>query len=179
MPVSFVSSLLSPTPLKVMNVTRGFQVMRQVKVLRTKAYLSAAAMRHMLEDGNSIIDTRIILPCSLEIEFICPDLNVAGQVMGVFEDRSSLYQITSKGLIFDNMMLMHDGISQTPENLSSIPTRIMFQQILLEGTQQKITAQPGDASIVDRGIAALNNAAQTAQDLFSRAREQVGKVLGV
>lgn len=178
-----LANLLGQSAFRVHNKLRAIDVMTKVKVLRTKIGLSSTVMRHMREDGTSIVDSRIILPYTLEVEIICPDLNVANDVLTVLSDRSALYKVTSKGLVFDDLMMMYDSMHQTPENLSSTPTRIAFQQILLEGSKQAITAQPGDSSSMDRGITSLRdvatNAAQSVTDLFNRATESVGRTLGL
>jgi len=182
MPALPVSNLLGKSSFKVVNKLRDIEVLSKVKVIRTKISLSSTIMRHMREDGTTIADSRIILPYTLEVEIICPDLNVANDVLTVLSDRSALYRVTSKGLVFDDLMMMYDSMQQTPENLSSTPTRIAFQQVLLEGGQQAITAQPGDASVLDRGISSLKSVAENAvqsatgavSDLFNRATEGIG-----
>jgi hypothetical protein len=187
MPSLPISNLLSTSAFRVYNKTRGINVLSKVKVLNTKISLSSTAMRHMREDGTSIVDSRVILPFIMEVHMICPDLNVASDVLSVLNDRSSLYRVTSKGLIFDDLMLMYDSMQQTPDNLSSTPTRIAFQQVLLQGGQQAITAQPADGSLLDRGIASIRDAAQSAtqtvtqsvSDLFNRATESVGRSIGL
>jgi hypothetical protein len=186
MPSLPISNLLSRSAFKVHNKTRGIDVMTKVKVINAKVSLQSTVMRHMREDGTTIVDTRVILPFVLEVQLICPDLNVANDVLSTLNDRSSLYRVTSKGLIFDDVMLMYDSMQQTPENLSSTPTRIAFQQVLLQGGQQAITAQPADGSVMDRGIASIRDVAQSATQtvtqsvsgLFNRATESVGRAIG-
>lgn len=179
MPVPLISSFLSTTSFKVVNMATGAEVIAGIKVIKNKARFSSTPFRHMKEDGNTIVDGRVILATTIEVDVICPDLSIAATVLSAMNDRSSLYSITSRGLIFDNMMVMHDGVRQTPENLSSMPTKIIFQQTLLQRETRKLVAVAADASVIDRGIAAVSSVTQSATDLFSRSTEAAGRVLGL
>lgn len=172
-----ISSFFSSSTLKikrvdgaasgnVVRVSRPF-VAPDLKTVRVTIQLSAAAMRHMREDGATIVDSKVIQPTSLDIEGYCQDINSLGQVNAILLDRTAVYSITSKGLTFDNMMCDTQQIYQSPDVMSAIPIRMRFRQIPSKSVSPIVVAQSADASIVSRGMNLLSSATKSVNDIYT------------
>lgn len=174
---NILSTLLGKEPFALYNMSTKTTTPFGVKITKLVANFHAEPQRQMLEDGSTITDSKTVKGGKLALDVICPDVNVLMQVNAVLADRTSLYQITSRGLIFANYMIDEEFIKQTPEVLSATPMRISFKQILIENESPVIFANKADASLIERGIAAISSVKDTAADLFEKASSAVSKVL--
>lgn len=176
---TILSSLLSPSSLSIVssNSDLSLDIASSLKVARVGIRLCSYVMRHMREDGNTIVDARIIQPTKIEIDVFCQSIDDLAMVNSVMLDRNSTYTIKSRGLIFDNMMMDREEIRQSPEVISASPVRMSFKQLLVPGIAiGPNVAQAADSSLVDHGLqdikaivsGAVTNAQQLAQQIISK-----------
>lgn len=165
---SILSTLLGSSPFVVYNQSTKSTTTFDVKVVTVSIKLSAEPQRQMLEDGSTRTDSKTVRPTRMAVDVICADLNVLEQVNSIMGDRTSLYQITSRGLIFPNFMVDSEFIRQSPDMLSATPVRMSFKQILIENVSPVIFANKSDSSVIERGIAALNKAKESVSDLYTK-----------
>lgn len=168
-----VSTLLGFQSFSIFNVSTKTAFDLKVKVVKSYASFTAEPHRQMQEDGETIIDSKTIKPARLSFDVICPDVNVLSQVNKILLDRSSIFNIKSRGISFASFMVDSNFLSQSPEMLISTPIRMSFKQILIENTVPIIFANQADASIVDRGIAEVSAAANSVSELFRKAAADI------
>ncbi len=164
---SILSSLLSRPQFVVTNATTGLAVMTGAKVKKVSIQLSAFIPRHPREDGSTITDTRVVRPTMLVVELIAPTIDDVEDIKTVMADRQNLYGISSKGLVFANMMAMNIGIKQNSDMLSAAPFQVVFKELLQENVSPIICAQGGDSDSQDSGIQILNNIANGVGNLVT------------
>ena len=167
MALSILSSLFSKAQFTLTKSGSG-AVAPNLKVVNVKIKLSSHVLRHMLESGVSVVDSRIIQPTRLHVDVICPDIDTLEQITAVAQDRTTTYSISSKGLIFDNMMVEDQCISQIPKMLSASPIRLEFKQQLVQYVIPIVFAQSADASMIDKGFAALASVKTQVSDVVTR-----------
>ena len=149
---SILSSLLSKPRFIIANAETGAAVMTGVKVKKIAIQMASFIPRHMREDGATIADTRVIRPTIIAAEIICPTIDDANDVIATMNDRENLYKITTKGLVFGNMMMQTSALKQTAEMLSAAPFQVIFKELLQENVNPVICAQGGDSDMQDSGI---------------------------
>jgi hypothetical protein len=170
MPATVLSTILSKAALTIVNSQTGIDVAANLKVVKVSFKFRARALRHMREDGNSIVDARIIVPAYVEIDAFCETLNDLALVNALILDRDSAYKVTSKGIVMDQTMAEENAIKQTPDVISANPVRIVLKQLLRQsGAASPVTEQPADSSILDKGIQTVNTALQSAQSAVNSA----------
>jgi hypothetical protein len=125
------------------------------------------------ENGTSIIDARVLLPTTIEVQVICSTLDAVEKINNILLDINSIYSISSKGLIFQNMQLNNDTILQSPDVLSAAPLKLNFQQRILQNNNNPTCVQTGDSTLVDNGINLLKTTASNVEtfttNLFNSA----------
>jgi hypothetical protein len=166
---SILSSLTSKVSFSILNEMQQTYAVPNLKIVEVRIRYSSNNMRHRMEDGSYLVDSRIIVPMTIDITAICPDLDTQNQLTTLFADRSNSYTVTSKGLVFKHVMVDQEGLEQTPEMMSATPIKLSFKQVLAQGTDPVLAAQPADSSSVDQGYISLASTAQTATGLFSAA----------
>ncbi len=164
------SGLLAPSAFIVRDEEDGSIQIKGLKVSRVQIRLMSAAMRHMKEDGTTIVDSRIIQPSTVTVEAFCPDAATLKQVNNLLLDRANFYSVSSKGVILNNMMAEAQQISQTSEVISAVPVRLSFRQVVSKNIDPLIVAQSADSTLVDRGMSLLSNATKTVTDVFSKIK---------
>jgi hypothetical protein len=168
MAASILSSLLSKPALSIVSSQTGIDIASSLKVVRVRFRYRSRTLRHMREDGTSIVDQRVILATVVELEVFCSTQNDLAAVNSAMLDRTGVYTITSKGLIVKNMMSEENQIKQTPEVISANPVRISFKQLLTQGgTNPASVEQAADSSLLDKGIQQLQTAAISAETFTS------------
>jgi hypothetical protein len=168
MALSILSSLFSKAQFTIKDGTSGLVVAANAKIVSVRIRYSSRVHRHMLENGSTVVDARTILPTHLQVELICPDIDTLAQITDVAMNRTGVYSISSKGLIFDNMMVEDQCISQIPKMLSASPLRLEFKEQLVQYVLPVVFAQSADASLIDRGFAALNSVTTQVSDVATR-----------
>jgi hypothetical protein len=170
---SILSSILSKASFRIHNQNLGVDTAKGLKVVKAVIRMSADPQRHLLEDGSTFIDTRTVKPIKLQVDVIAPDATALTQINEVASDRRNLYQISTRGILIPDMMIDAELMEQTPENISSTVIKLSFKQILIEHKNQTIVNNPANASIVDRGRALIEDAKETALELFNKASKTI------
>lgn len=165
---NILSSFLAQSAFAIRSESvSGAAVAKNLKISRIQIKLSAKAMRHMLEDGTTVVDSRIIQPSSMNIESFCPDQDTLNQVNNLLNDRSNFYSVSSKGIVLNQMMIDNEQIRQSPEFMSATPIRISFKQVLTKYTEPVIVSQSTDSSLIDRGMTIISTASKSVSDLYN------------
>ncbi len=180
---SILSSLRSKASLSIVNKSgtgdsQGQDVAKGLRVTRVSIRYSSRPMRHMLENGSSIVDARIIDQTTISLDVICPTLDELSIVNSMLLDRKSTYRVTSKSISVDETVCEDVGILQNAEMLSASPVRIKMRQLMRQGGNKdihQVVEQPADSSIFGRGIQTLQQVTaqaqrdvlRTVQDIFS------------
>lgn len=164
------SGLLSPSALVIRDQEDGTIQVKNLKTIRVHIRLTSAAMRHMREDGSTIVDSRIIQPSSAIVEALCPDAATFKQVNNLLMDRANFYSISSKGVLLNNMMAEAEQVSQTPEVMSAIPVRLSFKQVLSKEVLPLVVESSSDSTLVDRGMSLLSTATKSVNDIYSKIK---------
>ncbi|AWD92417.1 hypothetical protein [Xanthomonas phage Carpasina] len=151
----------------------GLQLIRGIKIKKVSSRFTSSVPRHMREDGTSIVDTRIIKSAQLTVEAICPSIDEVEQVISLASDRESLLRVTSKGVVFENMMIQATSNMQSKEMLSGAPFQITFKQLLLQNVMPVSVSQAADSTTMDRGIQILNTARSNVQGLASSFKSRI------
>lgn len=170
---SILSSLRSKALLTIVsNGATGAEdnLAKNLKVTNVSIKYSARAMRHMLEDGTTIVDARIIDPTMVELEVICPTLDELNNTNQMLRDRKNTFKLTSKGIIVNNVVCEAFKIQQTSEMLSASPVRISMKQILRQGMARvgQVVEQPADSSLIGQGIQTMQKVTASVQETFRR-----------
>jgi hypothetical protein len=166
---SILSSLSSKVSFLILNDMLGTQVIPNIKIKSVKIRYVSQNMGHKMETGLYKVDARIIMPMTLDISCICPDIDTQEQLVSFLKDNTAFYTVYSKGLVFLNMMVDQEAISQTADMLSASGIQLRMKQVLVEGTAPVTAAQPADSSIIDQGYISLASTVKTATGLFSTA----------
>jgi hypothetical protein len=166
MATNLITSLFAQAALVIRNATMpNGAIAAGLKPIKVNMKFTSTPMRHMKEDGTTIVDARIIQPTNITIDAYCPDLSTATQINNLLSDRSSFYSVSSKGLFVDQMMVDGEQIKQSPDVMSATPIRIALRQVLTKNTQPIVFAQSTDASLIDRGMTLLNTVSTSAASL--------------
>jgi hypothetical protein len=173
-----ISSLFGKKALTIYNQTYGYVSAKDLKISKVTIKLSSDPQRHMMEDGSAQIDTRTIKGIRIQMEVFCPDNDTLLQLNDIVSDRSSLYQITSRGLIIPDMMIDSELMKQMPEVLSATPIKLTFKQVMIEGKNPIVMNNAADASLIDRGLAIVNDATETVGELYDKAAGAASNLLG-
>ncbi len=173
MPNSILSSYNGKSSFSLVRENGGKNIAVGLSVLKVNISLRSRAMRHMREDGTSIVDCRIIEPIMISADVISDSLDEIGNISAGLLDRSSLYTVTSKGLIFYSMMMDDNVINQSSGLLNASPLKLSFKQVLLQGVKAKVFLQPPDSTLMDRGLQILDQASYSVQQLAVAAIAQI------
>jgi hypothetical protein len=146
-----------------------------LKVSKVNIKLTSTALRHMKEDGTTIVDARILKPTTITVETFCPDLNTQEQVDKILKDRGNYYLIQSKGLSFSMMLLDHERISQTANMLSAAPVSLSFKQVIMPVID--VASHPADSDLINRGMTAINKVTTSVTDLYSKVSSTISSIL--
>lgn len=171
---SILSSLLSKAALSIVGSSdsNGTNVARNLKVSRVQIKYSARAMRHMREDGVSIVDARMIDPIVIDLEVICPTLDELTAVNNLLMDRSNTYTFTSKSIVVNEVTADDIQVKQTPDMLSASPVKINLKQLQRQGGTtvevHQVVEQPADSSIFNRGIQTVQRVQASVTTTFNK-----------
>jgi hypothetical protein len=149
----------------------------RLNVSKVSIRMESKLQRHVLENGSSVVDSRIIIPAVLSVDVFVSTLDDLNIVNNLLLDRTNLYTITTKGLVFGSMMLESEKISQVPENLSSSPVQLSFKEVLVENTTPVIFKQSSDSSMIQQGMASLNTAEQNVTGLISAIKSSAASTI--
>jgi hypothetical protein len=165
-----LSSFNSKVSFSIMNEITKAIVAPNLKIIRVKIRYRSSNMNHRMENGSYLVDSRIILPATMDIDAICPDLDTQSQLTLLLKDNSSFYLIRSKGIVMDTMMIDQEGFDESSESMSANPVKLRFKQQLVGGFDPVMAAtpsQPSDSSVIDQGFSMLSAASGTVGGLYS------------
>src|SRR6202035_4294854 len=94
---SILSSFTSQASFKLLTLGTG-QYLPQINVIKSKIRLPSKLMKHMSEDGSTIIDARIIEPAEVEVQVLITPQDQFMALNNVLNDRGAFYTIITKGL---------------------------------------------------------------------------------
>lgn len=173
MATSILSSILSPAKFRIYNKTTKTEISATFGIVKVMIRLSSEIQRHMLEDGTTLVDSRIVTPSKVMIDVLCRNDDELSSVVSLLQDRESLLQVTSRGYILDNLMVSTNYFHQSPEVLSATPTRISFDQVLVQNVNPIVFANSANASIVDKGLSSLTSITSSVSDLYNSVVKDV------
>lgn len=147
-----------------------------IKSVKVALKFPSKVMYHLMEDGGAVVDQRILMPIAISMELIAPNEDTLRQVNEVLMDRTSLYSVQSRGIIVSDLRVDYQGIRQAPDIVSATPTSFQFTQLMYQGQDVAVTAQSGDSSIVDRGLATLRKAQDTVASVSDKVASAFSSV---
>jgi hypothetical protein len=167
---SILSSVLSKQSFSLKSDKTGQDAAENLKVIAVNFHYRARPMRHMREDGTSIVDSKVVDPALVEIDAICPTLDSINKINTALMDRTSTYTVTSKGIQLRDVSNEHFELRQTPDMLSASPIRITLKQLLRQGgvASGVVVEQPADSSMFSRGIQSVAAVTTPVDNAFSR-----------
>jgi hypothetical protein len=167
---SILSSIFSKASLSIVKTGETTNEADGLQVVAVNIHYRARAMRHMREDGTSIVDAKVIDPAIAELDVICPTLDSINKVNTALMNRANTYTLTSKGIQLNDTVAERFDVRQTPEMISASPVRITFKQLRRQGgaTGGKVVEQPADSSTFGRGIQALSAVTTPVDNAFAR-----------
>lgn len=165
---NLISGFLSPSALVIKDAEDGTIQAKNLKISRVHIKLSSNAMKHMLEDGSTVVDSRIIMPSTITIDAFCPDAETVKQLNNLLMDRINFYTVSSKGITLENMMMEADQATQSADIMSAVPVRISMRQVISSNIEAVVVAQPSDSTLVDRGRALLSTATKSVTDVYNK-----------
>jgi len=165
-----LSSIFSSPMMRITNKTNGIDVLIPIRTLKTSLKFSSKTAKHMMEDGSSKVDQRILMPVGVDIEMIAPSQDVLLQVNETLLDRSSTYTVQSRGIILDNMRVDYEGIDQNPKNISSTPLKLSFMEMMYQGSNAVAFANAADSSVIDRGMSVIAKAVDSVNSISEKVK---------
>lgn len=174
---NIISSILASPSLVILNQTEGIVAAKNLKVVKGIIRLVSESFGHSMEAGNTQIDTRVMKPFKVAFDVICPDIQTLDQVNNVLLDRKSLYQVKTRGIIVANLQVDNETLRQSADMTIATPVRISFQQIMIQHTSPVVFDNPASASIIDRGIAAVDSIQSSAADLYGKVSGKITTLL--
>lgn len=173
---SILASVFGKTTTSFLQTINGksTQVLSDLKVESARITLKATVFSHKLENGQSFIDSKVMEPIVIEMNVICPTIDVVDELNDVLMNRSARYQVTSRGLIFQNMLPKSETLDISGEVLSATPVKLVLRQFLVQGESPVLFANQADSRIVQKGTQLLKQVEGTVSDLASQTKEYLG-----
>ncbi len=161
------------TSLTIVKTSDGDKknLVAKFKVGQVEIGFKSRPMRHMREDGVSIVDARIIDSTIVDINVFCTTLDEIKMLNSILEDRQNTYTVSSRGLIFRNMTMFNKSIKQDAEMLTASPVRFSMKQLKKEGGDEvviPIVEQPPDSSLIGGGVRTVTKALQSLDELIAK-----------
>lgn len=145
-------------------------------IVNVRIKLSSKLFRNQREDGSYIVDGRVLLPTQITVSVIAQSKSAMDTINSILKDRTTIYTINTRGLIFTSMVLQNENINQSADNTSSQPVQLVFRQILSQEEVLPQTRQVGDSSVIDRGIAYIKETTTTVTQTATKIASKIGGV---
>lgn len=168
-----ISYVFGSSRFKITDFRTGPVSLTGLSVIDVKIKFPGKLFKNAKEDGGFIVDGKIRLPIEIEVTVIVQTVDAAERITQILKNRDTLYSITTRGLIIDNMMCSNQQITLSPDMLSAAPYRLSFRELPLERTEVIVTKQQADSSIIDKGIAYVK---ETTTTVTNFAQESISKV---
>jgi hypothetical protein len=167
MATNLIESLFQTSSFLVKDESTGQSVIDSIKVSRVTIKLTSTPMRHMKEDGSSIVDSRIIQPTTVAVNAFCENIDSLNQINEVVANRSVFYSVSSKGVVLNRMMVESGQTKQSPEFVSAIPIHLVWRQVMSKESTPAVMAQTSNSSMIDRGMTVIGKASKTVSGLVA------------
>ncbi|ATW57896.1 hypothetical protein CNR33_00050 [Pseudomonas phage tabernarius] len=173
---SILASILGKTTTSFLQTINDetLPVLKDLKVESSRITLKATLFSHKLENGQSFVDSKVMVPIVIEMTVICPTVDVVDELNSIILNRSARYQVTSRGLIFPNMLPKGETIDMSGEMLSATPIKLTWCQLLVQGEAPVLFANQAESRIVQKGTQLLDKAESTATELAGQAKQWLG-----
>jgi hypothetical protein len=176
---SILSSLLSKSALAIVqsadsssnSKATGENLAAKLKVAKVTIQYASRPMRHMKENGSTIVDAKIIDQTQMTIEVFCETLNDIKIVNDILMNRKNTYTVSSKGLVFPIMVATDIGIRQSAEMLTASPVKIGLKQLQKQtgDKEHRVVEQAADSSVLTKGIHTVSVVTSGVPDTFNNA----------
>jgi hypothetical protein len=170
---SILSSLLSKSALVISKDSDSTKsnISKNLKVSKVTIKHSSRPMRHMRENGTTIVDVKIVDPVEVKIDTFALSLNEIKTLTILLEDRENTFTISTKGIVLKRMLCESLEIKQTADMITASPVSITMKELILtkSGSQKPVVAQAADASVVSKGIQSLDVITSPVRDTFDKA----------
>ena len=173
-----ISAFLSKPTLTITDQTTSQATAKNLKVSSVQIRFSSEVFRHQLEDGSTYVDGRVLKPIRVDFDVICPDVNTLNQVNEIMGNRETMYKIKTRGVIIGNLLVDSDTIKQSGEMLSATPIKLSMKELMLDSVNPVIYNNPANNSLIDRGVALVNEAETTVTGLFATATGLLQQAIG-
>lgn len=182
---SFITSILSPSPLKI--VGKGFRQWDQLKVDSIEISVDSAMadipfstsnLTTEMQVTNSLMadlrSGKIIRPSKIKAKLICSDISTILGIISVFEDVTSTLDITSKEIMSYNMAMTDIELRQSPDKLSATDLMITFDQVPIRSGDNINPSQDGDRPSVGISVNGRTGLLTSATELYNKTLRAVG-----
>ncbi len=173
MAIDLVTFSLANRQFSINSLNLGPQSTNGMAILAVKGKYDSKLFRNQREDGSYIVDGRIRLPVTVNVDMIVQTKSAADIINRMILDRSTLYTVKTRGLIFNNLSLQNQQIIQNADNISSQPVTLTFKEIISQEEEIIQTIQDADSTTIERGIAYLKETKDTVVDLFNEAKKKI------
>ncbi|QBQ77326.1 hypothetical protein WFH_00038 [Escherichia phage vB_EcoM_WFH] len=153
MAIDLLSYSLSNRSFKIRSFNLGEVSTLGWAIVNVKIRLQAKIFKNQREDGSYIVDGRVKMPRILTVTVIAQTKSASDAITKMLQNRSTIYTINSRGLIFERMVLQNNNFSQDADNITSQPIQLVFHEILTQQDVSIQTAQAADSTVIERGIA--------------------------
>lgn len=173
MAIDLVTFSLANRQFSINSLNLGSISTNGMAILAVKVKYDSKLFRNQREDGSYIVDGRIKLPNTINVDIVVQTKSAADIINRMILDRTTLYTVKTRGLIFNNLTLQNQQIIQNADNISSQPVTLTFKQILSQEQEIIQTIQDADSTTIERGIAYLKETKETVSDLFDKAKKSI------
>jgi len=147
-----------------------------LKIKSAQATNQADIPQHPTENGDFLVDHKIIQPRTVQVEGFCIDQDSYSKIQQIFNDRKNLYGIQIKEIIVENCTFGEFVPVRDSKVLNAIPISFTMHEILQAasstGMSKDKVKSPGDADTVKRGQT------QTAMPPADQARTMMASGVG-
>lgn len=147
-----------------------------LKIKSAQLTNQADTPQHPTEDGVYLVDHKIILPKSIQVEAFCINQDTYNKVQQIFGDRTNLFGIQVKEILVENCTFGEFTPVRDSKVLNAIPVSFTMHEILQStasnGLSKSKVKSPSDADTVKRGQT------QTAMPPADQARVMAASGIG-
>lgn len=149
---SIANMLAGNRSFKVTDETNFSISLSDIGVKLVSIKFSSKLMQNTSENGQPIIDSRVIMPTQISLSVLCNSVDKVDEVNSLLANTTSMYTIMSRGIKLEHFMLDTESMTQSEAMISATPMQISFKQVLLQDNGSPICAQSGDSSTILGGI---------------------------
>lgn len=170
---TILGSLLRPTAFK-MSSEKGAVSLAGLAVESVSIKLNSRTLKNRREDGTVIAHARIKTPMQVQVKVVAQTIDGVQILSQIMNNVDEMYSIQTRGVKLKNVKLQRMEQSQSPEALSATPIMLVFAGIQMQGIYRPVCVQQGDSSVIDSGIATLNDVGNNVSEFASGVAESLG-----